>query len=390
MPKPQGLPPGLDNRDGDLPPGLQMQLDDGGVLPGGLAGEPDLDAFIVNSTNLGFEDQVLLNDGSGDFDLGTSPEGGISGTSTALGDLDGDGDLDAFVTDAVGASNRVLINQGFNSGDFDFGTAPEAAVDSDGQPGASTDVALGDLDGDGDLDAFIANASHDIGAQVLINQGFNSGDFDLGTTPEGSGDNGLNGATSVALGDLDGDGDLDAFVGSAFEANQVLINLDGNGDGNGDFFLGNTPEGGNQNTQEVALGDLDGDGDLDAFLANVGDNQVLINQGLNSGDLDLSTTPPEGGAQASTSIALGDLDGDGDLDAFVTNGGAENQVLINQGLNSGVFVLGTTPEGGAQDSTFVALGDLDGDGTIAAVDENGLPNIDPNGLLPDMYVDTIV
>ena len=37
-----------------------------------------------------------------------------------------------------------------------------------------------------------------------------------------------------------------------------------------------------------------------------------------------------------------------------------------------------------------ALSDLDGDGTIAAVDQHGLPNINPDGLLPDMYVDLIV
>jgi hypothetical protein len=38
----------------------------------------------------------------------------------------------------------------------------------------------------------------------------------------------------------------------------------------------------------------------------------------------------------------------------------------------------------------VALGDLDGDGTVAAVDEHGLPNINQDGLLPDMYVEIIV
>ena len=37
-----------------------------------------------------------------------------------------------------------------------------------------------------------------------------------------------------------------------------------------------------------------------------------------------------------------------------------------------------------------ALSDLDGDGTIAALDQHGLPQINPDGLLPDIYVDLIV
>ena len=76
-------------------------------------------------------------------------------------------------------------------------------------------------------------------------------------------------------------------------------------------------------------------------------------------------------------MALGDLDGDGDLDAVIAS--RANQVLINDGT-------GTFTEAASQPPVWtysfdVALGDLDGDGTVPVVDEDGLPNLDPSGLL---------
>ncbi|MHC4716666.1 MAG: FG-GAP-like repeat-containing protein, partial [Planctomycetota bacterium] len=91
-------------------------------------------------------------------------------TCVALGDVDGDGDLDAFVANHLGWSNKVWLNDG--SGGF---------VDSGQNHGSlmSHGAALGDLDGDGSLDAFVVN--HYSGDQVLLNDG--SGTFhDTGQT----------------------------------------------------------------------------------------------------------------------------------------------------------------------------------------------------------------
>ena len=75
----------------------------------------------------------------------------------ALGDLDGDGDLDVFVAN-YNQANRIYINEG--AGEF---TASAIIVDDMGTEDMATNfsqgVALGDLDGDGDLDAFVANYS---------------------------------------------------------------------------------------------------------------------------------------------------------------------------------------------------------------------------------------
>jgi len=232
----------------------------------------------------------------------------------------------------------------------------------------SNDVALGDLDGDGDLDAFVANQGPNT---VFINQGGMQG----GTAGEFS-DSGmaLGSAFSedVSLGDLDGDGDLDAFVANgSFDPSRIWVNT-----GNGSFIGGESISGGGLPSSAVALGDLDSDGDLDAFIArpNVRNLIVWNKGGAQSGTEGTFTNQNESGntfpSESSRGIELGDLDGDGDLDAFVANSGESNSVWINQGGSQsgteGIFQSGSSLSGSAL-SYAVALGDLNGDGDLDAV-----------------------
>ncbi len=80
-----------------------------------------------------------------------------------------------------------------------------------------------------------------------------------------------------------------------------------------------TPSFGAGDSYGVALGDLDGDGDLDALVANsIGEAEtVWRNDG--TGSFSAHPTTPSFGAGISEDVALGDLDGDGDLDAVVAN-----------------------------------------------------------------------
>ena len=74
-------------------------------------------------------------------------------TGVALGDLDGDGDLDAFVVNTTSQPNRIYINK------IDEGMGFIVADIVTGDDRYSHGVALADLDGDGDLDAFVVNTS---------------------------------------------------------------------------------------------------------------------------------------------------------------------------------------------------------------------------------------
>ena len=153
-------------------------------------------------------------------------EGGIMGSR--------DGDLDAFVVgwEEVG---RVLLNDGAA-----FFTDSGQSLGSEG----GWDVALGDLDGDSDLDALVAHSKADT---VWLNDGngiFISTDQLLGRTI----------TAAVGLGDLDSDGDLDALTVGWGEPARVWLN-----DGNGNFAdSGQTLTPGHIHMHSMALGDIDG------------------------------------------------------------------------------------------------------------------------------------
>jgi uncharacterized repeat protein (TIGR01451 family) len=305
-----------------------------------LDGDSDLDAFVSNYEQA---DTAWLNDGSGTYQQAWTDT--VSGSSypfgIALGDLDGDGDLDVYEA-TMWSLDRVLMNNG--DGTF---SQNQTLPSGDGR-----DVDLADLDGDGDLDAFVATASiGDPPNQVYLNQG-------NGTLVSGQSMNSPR-SYGVALGDVDDDGDLDAFVantgdGSPQGPNEVWLN---NGDGT---FTDSGQLLGMAESWSVALGDLDGDGDLDAFVANDSNepNTVWFNDGTGH----FTDSGQTLGTGSSRHIELGDVDGDGDLDAFVANYDTPNQVWINDG--SGTFNLNGQDVGLNGQGT--SLGDVDSDGDLDA------------------------
>ncbi len=128
----------------------------------------------------------------------------------------------------------------------------------------------------------------------------------------------------VALGDFDGDGDLDCFVASA-DFGRVLLN-----DGQGSYSdsgqrLGRSPS----QPKDVDLGDVDGDGDVDVVLTGLGSygTQVYLNDGQ-GGFQDQGQLFLNGVFYAAE---LGDLDSDGDLDLFLANYDGADRVYFNDG-----------------------------------------------------------
>ncbi len=305
-----------------------------GPALGDLDGDGDIDAFVGNRAH---GDTVWTNDGTGVLSDSGQALGSYDTINAALGDLDGDGDLDAFSANQ-GQADKVWLNDGTGT----FSDSGQSLGGAD----ASYSVSLGDLDGDGDLDAAVASTSST--NYTWMNDG--SGTFSLGSALGGSA-----GTKRIALGDLDGDGDLDAFVGQS-PSHEVYFN---NGSG---IFSDSGQLLASSSTREVALGDVDGDGDLDAFMGNGSNqpNKIWLNDGSGT----FSDSGQSLGNAITFAVSLGDLDADGDLDAFAANySGQANKVWINNG--SGTFTDSGLSLGSAT-SVGCALADLDSDGDLDA------------------------
>ncbi|MCB0034411.1 MAG: VCBS repeat-containing protein, partial [Anaerolineales bacterium] len=131
------------------------------IALGDIDNDNDLDAIItLSASNSG---QIWLNDGNGNFALDTKQKLGNGGDDVVVADLNGDNHLDIFVEGEQRSKPLVWLNDG--TGLFTPLTQPIYIVglDSDG-------IALGDLDGDDDLDVFISASSND-GSRVLLNDG---------------------------------------------------------------------------------------------------------------------------------------------------------------------------------------------------------------------------
>ena len=124
-------------------------------------------------------------------------------------------------------------------------------------------VALGDIDTDGDLDLVVANQNGPV--RVGVNGG--SGAFTFGATVSTGGQ-----TLGVTLGDVDADGDLDLLAANANANGTVSVHLN---NGSGTFSGGSEPAVG-AGPRNVALADVDGDGDLDLLASNSNTNTVSV------------------------------------------------------------------------------------------------------------------
>ncbi|MFO1068191.1 MAG: calcium-binding protein [Geminicoccaceae bacterium] len=313
----------------------------------------DLDVLAVDALVPGEGVLAILANQGGD-QAGTEGEfaslGTIADTVTftdvALGDLDGDGDLDAVIaTFGNGADSSWLV-----------GVASDPGEESDTAPmhvgGGARAVALGDLDGDGDLDAFFAGVG-ELGGNVIA---VNTGDADPQQRFAAAVQEDLGSATydDLALGDFDLDGDLDVFlVGDG--AFGIGFNLGEQQEGDEGTFLfdGAAIEG---DGNAVALGEVSGDAFFDMVIAGGSAGTLLFV--ANTED---PVVLDDGNA---TDVAIGDLDADGDLDIVSVGPAAGPVALVNQGVaqegEPGTFEQATLPA--LEDSFYaVALGDLDSD-----------------------------
>ncbi len=228
----------------------------------------------------------------------------------------------------------------------------------------SRDLALADIDQDGDLDLITAM------------QNFNPGDSPRNRVYRNTGGQfsliaslGNSATESIALVDTDGDGDLDIVAANSDEVleerrpNRIYLN-----DGAGGFSDSGQRLGSNVSTT-VATGDLNGDGLIDLVFANAGDDRVYLNDGQGN----FSPGADSLYADRNSSLLLADLDSDGDLDVATghyTQTDPDTEAYEGSVLayfNSGEGRFGEAVTLASHPVTSLAADDLDGDGDIDLV-----------------------
>ncbi len=229
------------------------------------------------------------------------------------------------------------------NGDGTFTPLAPPAVSS------ATSVAVGDFDGDGIPDLIVASSSPSYAAVVL--KGIGDGTFTVvSSTPIPSWSTQPNG---IAVADFNGDGSLDAAVTSPSQGSVTILL----GAGDGTLAAINTYATGSGD-QAVVAGDFDGDGVPDLAIANYGSGTLSVLKGNGTGSFTPLASPTTG--TGPFSLVAHDFNGDGVLDLAVANYGSST-VSIFTGNGDGTFSLSASvPTGSAPDG--VVAGDFNGDG----------------------------
>lgn len=331
-------------RDGVLDPGELC-------LPGGfefvrqptifaiadLDGDANPDLAVTQDLPVG-QLAIFRGTGRGDFVAGDTTYVGEWAASLALGDVDGDGDIDAAVAGNRWHDVRLLVNDG--AARFTEELRIEVGE-------GLRNVAIGDVNADGDADLVI----NTYGLQVWLNQG--GGTFERAVLSES-----ISGA-HMLLADLDGDATLDVALAN-WIMNRVEIH---HGNRDGTFAAAEFYSVGDEPTR-LAAGDFNEDCRIDLAVNDAWSSEVSILLATSTGAFEPDARITVG--VQPRSIATADFDGDGHLDLAVTEGGATTvsddiNLLLGDGL--GGFRAGPQVPG-AMTPMHVIAADVDTDGDV--------------------------
>ncbi|MBI2150148.1 MAG: CRTAC1 family protein [Acidobacteria bacterium] len=240
-------------------------------------------------------DILYRNNGNGTF-TDVTRESGVykagNGLGVVFGDYDDDGWIDIYVANDA-TPNFLFQNKG--KGVFEeVGLWTGTAVGVDGKPLAGMGTDMGDMNGDGLLDIFVTN----LGGQThSLYKNLGKGLFADATFASGIGEATLPYAGwGAAFFDYDNDGDFDLTVANGDvidnakllrnDASYEQVNLLLRNDGTGKFTSVGPASGLGfalkKPSRALAVGDLDNDGDLDIVVSNAGATaDVLQNEGGN-------------------------------------------------------------------------------------------------------------
>ena len=340
------------------------------VATGDFNGDSRSDLVVYNSDSTV---SVLLGNPGGTFQPAqhsfaggwAGPDSNSVGAATfsiAVGDFDRDGKLDLVIGD--GGSVRVLLGNGNGT----FRPPTNIVVAADPIVGYDTSVAVGDMNGDGKLDLAAASVimpSYDDTGSVYVNVVLGHGDGTFGPALSRYLDSYFPYSAWVSVADLNGDGKSD--VATAFNTIQgsfvATVLGTTTGIGNPSYFT--LPDPATRRASLMAAGDVNADGKVDVVtVGGTPDVSVLLGDGTGS----LANTQSYAAGSQPQSVAMADFTGDGKTDLVVGNRDAAT-VSVLPGTGGGAFGLpvpaatGTLPVG-------VAVGDFNGDGRADVASAN--------------------
>ncbi len=283
-------------------------------------------------------------------------DGGASRSVNFI-DYDNDGDLDLYVTNGkrYGQRNFLYNNTGGTYTRI-FGVGPV----NDSLPFDGSSWADFDNDGNADLAAITWYDSTNI---LYKNDG--GGLFTFVSTSPFVTDRGF--SETCSWGDYDNDGLVDIFVtnsdGISTFRNRLYKNM---GSGNfsrvdsGAIYLDV-----NKPSRCVNFVDIDGDRDLDIFVTTEGAQNELMYKNNGAGYFTKVTgIPPVTNAGETWSSSWGDYDNDGDFDVFLTNWNAKNALFRNDGNFAFTKILNDTMVNEVGKHAVSGWGDYDNDGDL--------------------------
>ena len=334
-----------------------------GTAAADVDGDGDLDvlgaALNINSITWWENDGTPANGGW----ITHTIDGAFTGAArVGAADLDGDGDVDVFGAALIAGSIRWWENDGSPAnGGWVTHTITGSFAGAKG-------VAAADLDGDGDLDVLGAALSADTIAwwenRTIHRNALLGGTIPFTHTIDAN----FDGPFSVTYADLDGDGDLDA-LGAGFYADDITWWENDGTPANGGWIT-HTIDGVFDGGIQVAAADLDRDGDLDVLGAGflAGDTTWWENDGTPANGGWITHTIEDNAAATAIAVASTDLDGDGDLDVLGANLVYDRIVWWeNDGTPANGGWITHTIVIGFDGARSVAMIDLDGDGDVDVV-----------------------